>query len=149
MLPAFVLTPFIAKANMIWPSIYIVEQYYTWYIILAGLIVETIGARIFLKTSWIRSFLIILTVNTISALLGFILIPASGIVVELLTIPVGGGTFSVSHWILDYIAAVLTNTYIEGLAMKLIFKYNFKPNFWWLAGANAVSVVICIVSLLF
>lgn len=141
-------TPFLCKANMIWPSIYIVEQYLTWYVIIAGLIIETAAARHFLKTQWLKSFLIMLAANAISAIVGIVLIPFSGIIVELLTIPFGGGTFDISHWILDYIFAILCNTCIEGLALKLIFKYKFKPNFWWLFAANALSIIICIISLL-
>lgn len=135
--------PFAASANMIWPTVYIVGQYYSWYVILAGLLIETIAARIFLKTSWIRSFGIMLATNVISALVGVVLIPLSGILVELLTLPFGGGTFQLSHWILDYLCVILANTCIEGLALKLIFKYSFKSNFWWLLGANAISVIIC------
>lgn len=137
--------PFAASADMVWPSLYIVGQYYSWYVILAGLLVETITAHIFLKTSWIKSFGIMLVINAISALVGLLLIPLSGILVEFLTIPFGGGTFQLSHWILDYLCVILANTCIEGLALKLIFKYHFKTNFWWLLGANAISVIICVI----
>lgn len=136
--------PFAASANMVWPSLYIVGQYYSWYVILAGLLIETIAAHIFLKTSWIKSFGIMLATNAISALAGLLLIPLSGIFVEFLTMPFGGGTFQLSHWILDYLCVMLANTCIEGLALKLIFKYPFKTNFWWLFGANAISVIICV-----
>lgn len=47
-LSAFLLAvPFAASANMVWPSLYIVGQYYSWYVILAGLLIETIAAHIF------------------------------------------------------------------------------------------------------
>lgn len=81
--------------------------------------------------------------NAISALAGLILIPLSGILLELLLIPTGTGTFDLSHWIADYILVVLLNTCVEGLALKVIFKSPFKTNFWWLFGANAISVIIC------
>ncbi len=139
-----ILIPISAKANMIWPSVLIVQQYYTWYVIVVGLIVEFFATRIFLKVSWGKSALITLTMNAISALIGFLLIPVSGILVEILTLPLGVGTFHLSHWILDYIAVVLCNVVIEGLTLKWIFKYPFKRNFLWLAGANAISVVICV-----
>lgn len=135
--------PFSAKANMVWPSLYIIDQYYSWYIILIGLIVEFFAIKLFLKVSWGKSALIAVTMNLISALIGLILIPVSGVIVEILTLPFGGGTFQLSHWILDYIAAVLCNVVIEGLAVKWIFKYPFKETFWWLLGANAISVIIC------
>ncbi|MDE6715397.1 MAG: hypothetical protein K2J74_02825 [Muribaculaceae bacterium] len=140
--------PSVAMANMIWPSIYIVEQYYVWYVILAGLIIEIIAAHLFLKTNWKRSILIMFAANAISAILGLLLIPVSGIIVEFLTLPFGGGTFHISHWIIDYLCAVLANTVVEGLSLKWIFKYPFKSNFWWLFCANLISVIICVALLL-
>lgn len=137
--------PLIAKANLIWPSLFFVETYYSWYVILAGLLVETIAARIFLKTGWLRSLGVMLSVNAISAVLGILLIPLSGVLVEVLMLPFGGGTFDISHWILDYVFAALANTCVEGLSMKLIFKYPFKKVFWWLLAANSVSIIICCV----
>lgn len=139
--------PFAAKANMIWPSIYILEQIYAWYVIPAALAVEVIAARIFLKTSWKKSALMMFVTNLISAVVGLILIPLSGIMVEILMLPFNTGTFDLSHWILDYLAIVLANTCVEGAALKWIFKYPFKPNFWWLFSANLISVIISIAAL--
>lgn len=138
-----ILIPFSARANMVWPSIFIVQQYYTWYVILIGLIVEFFAVKIFLKVGWGKAAIIDVSMNAISALIGVLLIPASGIFVEFLTVPFGATTFHLSHWILDYVAAVLSNVVIEGLALKWIFKYPFKKNFLWLLGANAISVIIC------
>ena len=140
----FLSFPLVANANMVWPSIYIVQQYYVWYVIFVGLLIEIVAAHIFLKTNWWRSTVIMFVANAISAVVGLILIPISGIVVELLTIPFGGGTFHISHWILDYLCAVLANTAVEGLSIKWIFKFPFKSNFWWLFCANLVSVIICL-----
>lgn len=133
--------PLAASANLIWPSLFIVETYYTWYIILGGLIIETIAAKIFLKASWLKSLGMMAATNAISALVGVLFIPLSGITVELLTLPFGGSTFDVSHVVLDYICAVLVNTIVEGLALEWIFKYKLSRNFWWLFGANAISVI--------
>lgn len=144
LLGILILAPFTAKANLVWPSLYIVESYYSWYIILAGLIVETIAAHLFLKTKWLKSLGIMAAVNAISALLGVLLIPLSGIIVEILTLPFHSGTFDLSHWILDYIAVVVLNTCIEGLALQLIFKYRFKSNLLWLFIANLISVLLSI-----
>lgn len=138
-----IILPFSAKANMIWPSVYIINQYYSWYVILFGLVVEFIAIKLFLKVEWRKSALIAISMNLISALTGIFLIPISGIIVEFLTLPFGSGTFQLSHWILDYIAAVLCNVIIEGLVLKFIFKYTFKKNFWWLFGANSISVLVC------
>ena len=143
---AFLLTilllPMTAKANLIWPSIYIVSQYYTWYVILIGLIVELFAAKFFLKASWKKSALIVVSINLISAIVGVILIPISGIIGELLMYPFGTETFHISHWILAYIFAVISNTCVEDLVLRILFKYSFKRNFWWLLGANTISVLV-------
>ena len=136
-------TPFAVSANMIWPSLYILQDYYSWYIILTGLTFETIAAHIFLKTGWLRSLGIMAATNAIYAFNGLLLIPARGIAVEFLMLPFGGGTFQISHWILDYLCVVLANTCIEGLSLKWIFKYSFKSSFLWMAGANSISVILC------
>ncbi len=81
--------PFTASANLIWPSIYIVQQYYAWYVILVGLIIEIVAAHIFLKADWKRSAIVMLVPNVISAVLRLLLIPLSGILVEILTLPFG------------------------------------------------------------
>ena len=135
--------PLFAKANMIWPSIYIVQQYYAWYIILSGLIIEIFAAKKFLKIGWKMAIWEMFVANLISALIGLLLIPISGIMVEVLTLPFNVGTFDLSHWILDYIFVVLANTCVEGLSLKWIFKHPFKSNFWWLFCANLISVIIC------
>ena len=82
--------------------------------------------------------------NAVSALVGWVLIPISGILTEILLLPFGQGTFHLSHWIVDYVFVALVNTCIEGLAMKWIFKYSFKRVFWWLFAANAVSVALSV-----
>lgn len=137
--------PFVASANMIWPSLIIVQKYYAWYVILAALIIEVVAAHIFLKTDWLKSILVMVVVNVISALVGLILIPVSGLLIEVLMTPFALGTFSLLNWILEYLCAVLVNTCVEGLMLKWIFKYQFKPNFWWLFVANLISVIISFV----
>lgn len=141
---ALLLIPLSSRANMIWSSLYIVQDYYSWYVIASGLLIEYFAAFKFLKTNWKKSALVVITMNAMSAIIGLLLIPLSGIIVEILTLPFGGGTFQLSHWILDYIAVVLCNVLIEGLSLKLIFKYSFVKNLPWLLGANGISVVICI-----
>ena len=138
------LCPLAARADVIWPSIYIVQQYYAWYVILAGWLIEVIAARIFLKTTWKKSFVVMTVANAISALLGVILIPCSGILVEMLTIPFGGGTFHITHWILDYLCVVIVNTIVEGAVLRTIFKIPIQSNYWWLVIANLISVIICL-----
>ena len=141
---SLVLMPVCVSANIVWPSLYILEGMLSWYVILLGFVVEIIFVKYFLKETYLKSVLIAFIMNLISTVLGLILIPLSGLVGEILLIPFGTGTFHFTHWLLSYILAILINVVIEGLTVKFIFKNKFKKLFWWLFMANAVSIIICI-----
>lgn len=137
--------PIMASANMVWPSLYIEETLLSPYIIGAGLVIEFLFIKFFLKFSLKKSVLADLGMNICSTLIGIAAIPISGIVAEIILIPLRNGTFDISHWIASYIFAVLCNVLIEGLFLKIAFKLNFKKNFLWLTAANALSVVLAAV----
>jgi len=141
---SLILMPVCVSANVVWPSLYILEGMLSWYVILLGFVVEIIFVKYFLKETYLKSVLIAFIMNLISTVLGLILIPLSGLVGEILLIPFGTGTFHFTHWLLSYILAILINVVIEGLTVKFIFKNKFKKLFWWLFMANAVSIIICI-----
>ena len=141
---SLVLMPVCVSANVVWPSLYILEGMLSWYVILLGFVVEIIFVKYFLKETYLKSVLIAFIMNLISTVLGLILIPLSGLVGEILLIPFGTGTFHFTHWLLSYILAILINVVIEGLTVKFIFKNKFKKLFWWLFMENAVSIIICI-----
>lgn len=138
----FILFPISASANVVWPSLYIAEGMLVWYVILAGLVIEFLFIKIFLKTSFLKAGLASVTMNLISALIGIFLIPISGLLAEVLLIPTNTPTFHISHWILSYILAVLSNVLTEGLAIRVIYK--IKKAFWWLTLANAITVLLSI-----
>lgn len=140
------ITPFAANANLIWPSLIIVYTYYVWYVILLGLIIEFFATKYFLKASWRKSAIMTVVFNLISGLLGLVLIPISGIIVEILMLPISPSTFHLSHWIISYIVAVFINAAIETGVLNKIYKYPFKKNFWWVFAANMLSVIICILA---
>ena len=140
----FLLVPVSASANMVWPSLYIAEGMRSWYVILIGLLIEMIFVKFFLKESYLKSVLIAFIMNLSSTVLGVVVIPLSGFIGEVLMIPFGTGTFHPTHWLMSYVFAILSNVLIEGLAIKIIFKKEFKKMFWWLCVANAISVIICI-----
>ena len=132
-----------AHADIIWPSLYITSGMLSIKVIISGLIVELFFVKFFTKINWLKACFITLIANFITCLTGIILIPVSGILIELLTpfVP----TFHWLHWILSYLFVVLINTSIEGLIIKLFLKQNFKNIFWWLFIANLLSVLICII----
>jgi hypothetical protein len=107
------------------------------------LIIEYIFIKICTEEKRVKSGIMTLTMNALSTLIGVIGIPLSGLAVEILMSPLGGGTFQLSHWIVAYLVAILLNVGIEGLALKWIFRIPFQKSYWWLAIANAISIIIC------
>jgi hypothetical protein len=132
---------------VIWPSVYIQNGMITWWVIIVGLLFEFIVIKIFTKDKYLKSVIMVITVNAISTLVGIVAIPLSGIIGELIFMPINQifniGTFHISHWIFAFLLAVLCNTLIEGLALKFIFKKIFKQTFLWLFCANILSVLLC------
>ena len=129
---------------MVWPSLYIAEGMRSWYVILIGLVIEAVFVKWFLKEPFHKSALISFIMNLVSTVLGVVAIPLSGFIGEFLMIPFGTGTFHLTHWLMSYVFAVISNVLIEGFTVKIIFKHKFKKMFWWLCVANAISVIICI-----
>ncbi len=142
----FFALPTVASANIVWPSLYIVTGIMSWYIILAGLIIEVLFIRFIVKPTWVKSIVMAVGMNIASAVLGLFFIPFTGFVATLLYgfLPFAGGTFDLVLWGISYILAVFCNVGIEGLFLKLVFKIPFKKNFVWLLIANALSVILAI-----
>lgn len=138
------LMPVSASANIVWPSLYIAAGLRSWYVVLMGLVIEIVFVKCFLKETYTKSVLIAFIMNLVSTVIGAVAIPVSGFLGELIMIPFGKGTFHLTHWIMSYILAILSNVLVEGIAIKIIFKKEFKKIFLWLCIANAISIVICI-----
>ena len=136
--------------NAVWSAIYIMIDMKNWlfWFISIGLIIEYAFLRIFIKDSHLKSLIMSVVMNAISALFGIILIPYSGLLVEIFMVPADKifhlHTFHISHIVLSYLIAVLCNAIIETLTLKIIFKKPFKKIFWWVCVANALSVIICV-----
>ena len=147
----FVFTELPSNADVVWPSVYIAGGMTSIKVIIAGLIIETIFVKIFTGTKWLKSFVLTFIMNLITSVIGIILIPLSGLGVELIFDIFKTyekyhiGTFHWSHWICSYFAVIIINTLIEGLFLKLTLKLKFKNIFWWMLIANALSVLICII----
>ena len=152
-IPLFIiLFPTVASANIVWPSLYIAEGMRSIYVILIGLLIETIFVKIFEKQSWLRSVLISVIMNIVSTVLGIFLVPAIGFVGTLLLgflseyIPALGNTFDTPLWIFSYILTIFTNVLVEGYTTQYTAKIPFRKMFWWLLCANTLSVLACILT---
>jgi hypothetical protein len=136
--------PISASANIVWPSLYIAEGMRSWYIILIGLVIESVFVRFYLKETYLKSTLIAFVMNLISTIVGIILIPLSGFIAVILMAPFEMATFDSIIWVVSYVFAIASNVLVEGLSVKFLFKQKFRSMFWWLFVANAISVLICI-----
>ena len=154
---SFLLTiiPTVAFANVVWPTLYIVTGIMSWYIILTGLIIEFLFIKYKFRAKFLRAALMAISMNLASAIIGLILIPASGFITAiavglsdalLIKIPIENIN-GIVLWTLSYIVTILCNVLIEGLALKLVFKKRFRRNFGWLFIANALSVLLAILIL--
>ena len=113
-------------------------------VIIAGFLIELLFVKFFTDTRWLKAGLVTFVMNLITSLLGAVLIPISGLLLEFVMYPVNRATFHWTHWVASYLVIVVMNTLIEGLIIKLMLKKEFKKIFWWLLGANTLSVLICV-----
>jgi hypothetical protein len=139
-------------ADMFWPALIIFYEGITkWWIIIIGLIIEIIFIKFFLKETIFKSIIIGITINVISALIGSVFtFHILGIMPMLILKPFESllksvfeyKYFSPVHLILFYLLIIFSNTVIEGIALRGIFKKEFKRLFLWLLIANFFSVMI-------
>ena len=141
-------------ADVVWPSLYLSDRLFVWWIIGAGLIVEFYCIHRLTQASAQKSGLMTIAVNAISSAVGIIGIPVSGLVWELIAMftimPLfKWGTFNPITWLVSCGLAALLNALIETASLRLIFKVPWtKKVFWWLALANLVSVGMALVSIM-
>ena len=133
-----------AFAYVVWPSLYIVGGMHSVKVIIAGFLIELLFVKFFTDTRWLKASLVTFVMNLITSLLGIVFIPISGLLLEFVMYPVNRATFHWTHWVASYLVIVIMNTLIEGLVIKLMLKKEFKKIFWWLLGANTLSVLICV-----
>ena len=154
LLGLFLLIPLV-RADIVWPALFLEEHILKWYVIGAGLVIEYFFILRLLKVDFKKAILITFTMNLISTLLGFILIPLGGIIWELFPMSLifyffNIGTFNPITWIATSIIATFINTFIEYFSIKWIFKMELgKRIFWWLGLANLLSVALALISLIY
>ena len=142
-----------AKADVVWPALYLETRLWSVWPILAGLIVEFGVLRWAFDLEARKALLVDVAMNTASALVGAILIPLAGIVWEVFPGLVvykmlGIGTFNPGTWAATFLFAVLITSLIERFVIARFFKISVsRRRFLWLCAANAVSVGIAFASL--
>lgn len=109
-------------------------------VIIICLIIELFFVKLYTNTRWLKACMATLAMNIASCLLGFVLIPISSLVAEVLPF----NTFHWTHWLASYIFAIAINAIIESFIIKLLLKLKIKSVFKWLFVANTISILTCI-----
>lgn len=137
-------------ADVVWPSMYITAKRVSIPVIISGLLIEIGFVKYFTKVGWIKTIVVTTLMNAVSATVGLIFILISGLVADAFAsfVTLGKtGTFHWFHWLTSYVFAILTNTMLEGVIIKLIMKLPISKTFRWLFVANAITVIMCAIHL--
>lgn len=142
-----------ARADVVWPALFLETRLVTWWAIATGLVAEYIFIRYLFEFSVRKAVVVDVCMNLASTLLGILLIPAAGIAWEffpgiILYKVFNIGTFNPGTWAMTFLFAVAINAALESLVIRWAFKTNVsKRGFWGLFTANVVSVGVAFGSL--
>lgn len=145
----------IARADVVWPALYLQARLLSVWPIIIGLIIEYLFLLYYFKLSIKRAILADLAMNAVSSGLGIIMIPIIGLGWEYFPGEIINdffhfGTFNPITWTATCIIAVIINTLLEALVLLIVFKTKIKiKGFGMLFVANAISVAIAMASLHF
>ncbi len=142
-----------ARADVVWPALYLENRLVTWWVIGLGLVVEYLFVRQLFGFGVKRAVIADALMNLASTLLGILLIPIAGVDWEffpgiVLYKVFNIGTFNPGTWAMTFLFAVAINAALESLVIRLGFKTKVgKRGFWGLFAANAISVGVAFASL--
>ena len=149
---AIVLAPGIARADMVWPALYLVSRLFTWWAIAIGLLIEFVVIRIAFALPPRKAILADIAANAASSLVGAVVIAIGGLIWEfgpgqLMYKWLNVGTFNPFTWGVTIIVAALVNAVIETFVLTERFDVPFsRRTFIILTVANAVTVGIAFAS---
>lgn len=137
-------------ADVVWPSLYLVDRLFAWWIIGAGLLIEWAFVFRLTRSTLLRAGAMTVVMNVISTLVGIVGIPLSGIIWEFVAAPLFNlGTFSPITWFVSCVLAALLSTVVETASLCLIFRVAWTRRlFWWLALANAITTGMALISIM-
>ena len=137
-----------ARADVVWPALYVAGGLATWWVIAVGLLVEFPIVWWLVKGSWSRAALLTLIANLVSTLLGLLAVPLLGVVWELTLGQVAmrildAGTFNPAAWVGAFLLAAAFNALAEAVVLRRASKLTSWAKPWAaMAAANAVSVAL-------
>ena len=129
-----------AKADVVWPTLYIARGMYSIPSIVVGLLTEIFFVKVYMDVNWLKAFQIGTSLNAASATVGLFIIIFIGIPVSLIE-----DLFHV-RYILSFIFCVIVNVGLEGWILNAFFDKKYKDTYKWLIQANIISVAMAYVS---
>jgi hypothetical protein len=144
------LLPSVALANLVWPAVYVTMGLVTWWVVAAGLVIETVALCLLLRTSLAKSLLLAFSMNAISAVLGIVLVPLAGIAYEflpglLINWLFSWGTFNPVAWVATFLLAAVINATVEGTVLSKAFAISLnRTHKLWLVALNFATVALAV-----
>lgn len=140
------------RADVVWSTMFIAARWTSIPVIVAGLLVEIGFVKYFAKVGWIKTIVVTILMNAVSATIGAYLIGILGAIIDIAWLfdfytKLGMPLFHWTHFFLAYVFAVLVNVCIEGDIIKIMMKLPISKTFRWLFFANAISIGICVICL--
>jgi hypothetical protein len=130
--------------NVIWPAIYVASGLIKlWYCIVGTIMLEWVILKLYLKTSWKRSFFMSAVGNAVSGLAGIYLMPWVMIGWHIIAdrfLP--NATFDILNWYLTYILMCLGSVLIEVCLVRTVFKTPIKLLFFPMLTGNALTYIL-------
>lgn len=140
-----VLYPTACRADMVWPSLMVIEPYYGSGAVFLGYLIEIFVLRYAAALSLKRAFVWATIVNALSALAGVFLLPVSGLLHGVVMLPVYYlfhiGTFNPISIVLELLGNALATTLFELLVLRFPLKTRLdKRGVFLFYLANVASV---------
>lgn len=138
---------FLLIADVVWPALDLAGSLWTWWVVLAGLLVEWPLAWLATKRSLLVGLLADLAMNAASAVAGGILLAIAGLAWEvgpgqLVMGLTDWGTYNPVTWWATFALAVLINSVIEAAVLVRFRAPSARRSFLLLLPGNAISVLL-------
>lgn len=142
-----------ARADVVWPALYLVGGLATWWVVLCGLAIEMLVVHRLVRRTWSIALAYTLAANFVSVVAGIVLIPILGLVWEVTLGQVAmailqAGTFNPAAWVATGLLAVASNVVLETVVLVKAFRQRpwqrvLPPMFL----ANLLSVGLAFVAI--
>ncbi len=141
-------------ADVVWPALLVEQRLLGVLPIAVGLIAEWLALYFGgFGLSWKKAVIVDLVMNTVSSVVGIVLIPILGLIWEfvpglVIQRMLHVGTFNPLTWIGTFLFSVGASTVIEAAVVRWLFRIPLgRRRFWILCAANCASTAIAFASL--